>query len=220
MDLFRTERGGCYASLLSAPAPRPGPGSVSSPGRGAAARIPLSAEGEGVGRQAGGEPDGDGAGLGGVPGGDGVDVGGAGDADDLAGAAGRDSERAGAADVEVDVRGVEAERDPGALARGDRLLADGPGAGEGEGVRGEGGGRRELAGRVGGAAVVPLLAFGAEIGLRCLRGVLGGGVGDVSGPRQGDPGMRRAQQLADELLLAAVVAFPDGDVPDLAAGVD
>src|SRR6185312_16913716 len=90
-------------------------------------------------------------------GGDSVDVRGAGDADDLARAVGRDGERAGASDVEVDLRGVEGERDPGALACGDRLLADGPGAGEGEGVRGEGGGRRELAGRVGGAAVVPLL---------------------------------------------------------------
>src|SRR6185436_7850971 len=102
-------------------------------------------------------------------------------------------------------------------ARGDRLLADGPRAGEREGVRGEGGGRRELAARIGGTAVVPLLTFRAEIGLRRLRSVVGGGVGDIGRPRQGGPGVRRAEQLADELLLAAVVAFPDRDVPDLAA---
>ena len=74
---------------------------------------------------------------GGLLGGDGVDVGGAGDVDDLARAAGGDGEGAGAADVEVDVGGVERELDPGALARGDRLLADGPGAGQAEGVRRE-----------------------------------------------------------------------------------
>ena len=73
--------------------------------------------------------------LRGLLGGDGVDVGGAGDPDDLGRAAGGDGEGAGAADVEVDVRGVEGERDLGVLARGDRLLADGPGAGQGEGVQ-------------------------------------------------------------------------------------
>src|SRR5262249_44239509 len=91
---------------------------------------PASAEGEGVRLQARGQADRDRAVLRGGFRGDRVDVGRAGDLDDLGGPAGGDGERPGAAHVEVDVRRLEGELDPGALAGRDRLLAHVPVAGQ------------------------------------------------------------------------------------------
>ena len=112
-------------------------------------------------------------------------------------------ERAGAADVEVDVVGVVVQRDGGVRPRRQRLLADRPGAAQRERVVGQG--RRDSEGlRARAERAVAARSCRArcrpEVRLRRLVGVGRRGVGDVGRRGQRDARVRRGEQLPDQRL--------------------